>query len=158
MAAILPTEVVSQISEKINKCFNKDEIKAVWKNTPIQNAEKPYIYIQQLNTTHVKELRQRGERSYFMNIRAHPSDDEQYKQTWCNIIGDKLFETLDTINIGGMPVYGRNMRFEIVDNVLHFFVTYRFKVYKPDPTDVKMRTLHEEGFIAYKDNNYGKRG
>lgn len=158
MAAVSPTEVVSQISDKLRKSFTTDEIKTIYKNTPIQGAAKPYIYIHQIRTYFTKELRRRGELKYFIDVRLHPADSEQYKQVWLNTMGGRLFEILDYIKVSNQRVNGRNIRFEVIDDVLHFFIEYTFKVYKPDDPQPKMRTLHEKGFVSYADKDYyGKR-
>lgn len=142
------TDVVSQVAMKLLDGF-KNEITTVYKDTPLEGMVKPCFFIQQLNTTHVKGLRNSGERIYFLDVRCHPNDKEDTKQTYCNAVGHKLFEVLDNITISGKRVTASNMRFEIMDNVLHFFVEYSFRVNKMGESIDKMRTLETEGFISY---------
>ena len=42
----------------------------------------------------------------------------------CNATGEQMFECLEVINVDGFSLRGTEMRFEIVDGVLHFFVDY----------------------------------
>ena len=144
------SDVVSQIASKLLDVFS-ERIPTVYKDTPLQGMTKPCFFIQQLNTVHIKEMNTRGERQYFMDIRAHPSDDEDSKFTWCNTIGHELFEVLETIEISQQNVRAFSMRFEIKDEVLHFFVQYSFKVKKQVSPGVKMQTLETDETI-----NYGK--
>lgn len=142
------TEIVSQVSLKLVNGF-RDEITTVYKDTPISGMVKPCFFIQQLNTVHRSELRNRGDRRYFLDVRAHPKDDEDNKQTWCNTVGDKLFSVLDSIEVSEQRVKSSTMRFEIIDNVLHFFVEYSFKVAQTEEPNVKMRTLDTNEYVDY---------
>lgn len=146
--ALTADDVVSGIAKKLQSAF-KGEVDHIYKNTPLQGVQKPYFFIEQVSTYHDKELRTRGERRYFMDVHCHPEESTDYTLTWLNYIGDKLFEVLDTITITQSIVYGRTMRFEIRDNVLHFFVEYRFKVNKIETEGIKMQTLQEDTYSHY---------
>lgn len=147
-ASLTSSDVVSQVSAKLLEGF-KDRIPTVYKDTPLEGMVKPCFFVQQLNTMHIKEMVNRGERRYFMVIRAHPTDDEDDKFTWCNSIGHDLFEVVDYIQISGQRVTAQTMRFEIVDNVLHFFVEYSFKVIQSRSPYTKMRVLDTNEYINY---------
>ena len=151
MSAITGIDVVSQISEILSTSF-PNEITTVYINTPMQDMEKPCFFIQQITTSNDKQLRKIANRRYFMDIRVHPAENNDTIRTWLYDIGDRLFTVLNYITISGQRVYGRNMRFEITDNVLHFFVDYSFRVTQLEDEGIKMRTLETDEYINY----YGK--
>lgn len=139
-----PLDVVSQVSEILYARFS-DRIPNIYKDTPVQNVVKPYFFIHTLETTQNREMRNRARRSYFLDVRAHPLDDIENKKSWCNMIGHELLEILDEIKIAGMAVKPQEMRFEVVNDVLHFFVTYSFRVIKMVNPETKMENLDIHG-------------
>ncbi|MNO08907.1 hypothetical protein D3C81_2317960 [compost metagenome] len=61
-------------------------------------------------------------------------------------MAERLSAKLYQVSLSGGLLTGRDMRFEIIDGDLHFFVTYTLLVYAPAPDDPDMRTLdHKEG-------------
>lgn len=144
-----PLDVRSQVSEKLYARFS-DRIPNIFTDTPVQGLVKPCFFIHSLETNQNREMRNRARRSYFLDIRAHPPDDIENKKSWCAMIGDELFEILDEIKIAGMAVKTQEMRFEVVEDVLHFFVTYSFRVIKMVDPETKMEDLDIHG------STYGK--
>lgn len=141
-------DVVSAIIIKLLDNFN-GEITTVYKDTPLQGMSKPCFFVQQLDAIHLKQMRNRAQRTYFLDVRAHPPDNENNKKTWCNNVGFKLMEVLESIYICDELVRATSMRYEIQEDVLHFFVEYSFRVIKPLEPDTKMQTLETTEKIEY---------
>jgi hypothetical protein len=78
-------------------------------------------------------------------LRIHPFDiqffaaEPQAEQMYA--MAEQLTEVLQHIEAGGRQVRGAKMRFEIVDDVLHFFVEYSFHVWAPKADDPLMGAL-----------------
>ncbi|MFN1809005.1 DUF6838 family protein, partial [Clostridioides difficile] len=68
-----------------------------------------------------------------------------------NEIAEMLLEELEYIEINGDLVRGTNMNFEIIDNVLHFFVDYNYFTIKSNNAD-KMNTVELFGGLKRGDN------
>ena len=68
-----------------------------------------------------------------------------------NEIAEMLLEELEYIEIDGDLVRGTNMNFEIIDNVLHFFVDYNYFTKKNNDNN-KMDTVELFGGLKRGDN------
>lgn len=141
-------DVISAITSNLLDSF-EGEITTVYKDTPVQGMIKPCFFIQQLEAIHNNQMRNTAIRTYFLDVRAHPPDSENNKITWCNNIGFKLMEVLESIYICNELVRATSIRYEIQEEVLHFFVEYSFKVVKVLPPETKMETLETMERIEY---------
>lgn len=141
MAELIGDEVVSAVSRNIRASFGIQEIKAIYKNLPQQNITKPYAFIHQVNANHKNEMRNRAEWSFMLDVRVHPEDSRTDVQTWARNIALKLIEAINIITISGQAVKARSIEYKVEDNVLHFFVSYAFKVIKHTGDNPDMQTL-----------------
>lgn len=108
-----------------------------------QGLPPPCFFVKLLEPEHFQEL---GRRFF----RYHPFDVQYFATDRSNEamydMADRLMEALQQIKVAGRPVRGTKMRFEIVDEVLHFFVEYNFHVWAERPDDPLMQRLDvEEG-------------
>lgn len=99
----------------------------------------PCFFVKLLEPAHTHELNRRY-------VRELPFDVHYFADTNKDriIMAEQLAIVLETIQVNGRPLNGINMSWEIVDEVLHFFVTYRMQVWKPRPNDPTMQTLDVE--------------
>ena len=56
-------------------------------------------------------------------------------------VGENLLMLLETVPYETGSIRGTNMSYEIVDNILNFFVNYNFFVRKPDEEIPRMETM-----------------
>lgn len=141
-------DLISSVVDKLLSNFSS-EIPTIYKDTPIQGMVKPCFFIQQLTITYTKEMLNNGVIIYFLDIRAHPPESEDNKITWCNKVGFKLIETLDSITIKNQLIRASSTRYEIQDNVLHYFVQYSLRVSKELPNKPIMNTLETRQTLDY---------
>lgn len=59
-------------------------------------------------------------------------------------MAEQLYDNMDLIVIDGVSFRGTGMNHEIVDEVLHFFVDYTFRVKRDAPVVPDMQTLEQE--------------
>lgn len=99
----------------------------------------PCFFVKLLEPTHTHEL----DRRY---VRELPFDVHYFADTNKDRItmADQLTSALETIQVNDKPLIGANMSWEVVDEVLHFFVTYRMQVWKQKPDYPVMRTMRED--------------
>lgn len=117
---------------------------AAFPNIPIHDEEipqelkPPCFFVRLLEPEHVQEL---GRRFF----RYHPFVVRYFAQDRSNTamydMAERLTEVLQQIVVAGRPVRGTGMRFEIVDDVLHFFVEYNIHVWSSRPDDPAMGSL-----------------
>jgi len=104
-----------------------------------QNLAPPYFFVKLLEPAHTRELGRRY-------LRVHPFDVHYFAPGRENAdmydMADRLTAALQQISVVGRVVHGTGMRFQVVDEVLHFFVTYSFHVWAPKPEDPAMQTLN----------------
>jgi hypothetical protein len=62
------------------------------------------------------------------------------KRAECYSVLEKLTNALETIEVDGDMIRGAKMHGEIVDEMLHFFVSYDMFVYKPKEPTSTMET------------------
>jgi hypothetical protein len=96
----------------------------------------PCFFVKILEPAHTHELNRRY-------VRELPFDVHYFTDTNKDRISmaDQLTSVLETVQVNGRPISGINMSWEIVDEVLHFFVTYRMQVWKQKPVVPTMQIL-----------------
>lgn len=108
-----------------------------------QLLDPPRFFVRLLEPAHTQELGRRYRRYFPFVVRyfaPERDNDDMYD------MAELLASALKWIDVGGR-VTGIGMRFQIVDEVLHFFVTYSLLVWEQPPNDPKMQELDQEGFI-----------
>lgn len=94
-----------------------------------QDLEQPCFYIFCMNHTNKLFLGKR----YFMGnqfcVQYFPEQEGKWKEE-CYAIAERLFLCLEYITVNGDWAMGTNMKYELVDGILHFFVNYDMFVYK----------------------------
>jgi hypothetical protein len=103
-----------------------------------QGLTPPCFFVRLLEPTHTQELGRRYARVHPFDVHyfaPNRQNDDMYD------MAEQLTTVLQQIEVAGRPIRGTGMRFEIVDEVLHFFVEYNFHVWAPKPEDPAMQTL-----------------
>jgi len=117
---------------------------AVFPDIPIhdeeipQKLEPPCFFVRLLEPELTQELGRRFLRYHPFVVRYFAPDRSN---TAMYDVAEQLTKALQQIQVAGRPVRGTGMRFEIVDDVLHFFVNYDFHVWAPRPDDPAMASL-----------------
>lgn len=109
-----------------------------------QNLNHPRFFVRLLEPAHTQELGNRYKRDLPFAIRYFAADRanaDMYN------MAEQLTSVLKWITVGGRHLPGQSMSFQIVDEVLHFFVTYQMLVYEKHPEGAKMMTLKQEGYL-----------
>jgi len=106
-----------------------------------QNLDPPHFFVRLLEPAHTQELGRRFRRELPFAVRyfSEGGNEDLYA------MAETLTAALQRIDVGGRPVAGTNMRFQIVDGVLHFLVDYTLLVWKPAPDEPIMASLIQEG-------------
>ena len=94
---------------------------------------EPCFFIRMLNTSHTLFLGSRYKQDHSFEIRCHV-DNKKTTNTELNNIGDTLKEILEYIEEDPEGeknlIRGKNLKFQINDGVLQFFVNYDYFVYR----------------------------
>ncbi len=114
----------------------------IYKEKVVQDMKKPCFFIWVMDVSQEKLMRNNYERLYQMNIRYHPEEKDPKTYETLADIGNKLLDYLTNINVpiflgrydgegnpieDSKPVTGRQMNYEIKEDVLQMYVTYKVK-------------------------------
>ena len=141
MAVLGGEDVVSAMSKNIRQRFPKDRIKAIYKEKPQQNTQKPYAFIHQISAQHQNEMRNRANWTFMLDVRVHPQDNQTDIQLWARATALDLIEALNFITVSGQAVKARSIEYKVEDGVLHFIVSYAYKVLRAEDVGSDMQNL-----------------
>ncbi|CAH1202972.1 hypothetical protein PAECIP111891_02182 [Paenibacillus allorhizoplanae] len=108
-----------------------------------QGFMQPAFFVMQLNSGQNREMNNRFFRSLLFNVHFFPDADSLTKKADCRGIAERLYEALQFINISG-PVRANDLKYEIIDDVLHFFLSFRVHLLKEKPAEAKMMQSEQE--------------
>ena len=141
MAVLTGEEVVSGVARNVRAAFTTTELRAIYKDTPLQNVQKPYAFIHQIQAEHTNEMRGRAEHNFMIDVRVHPTDTQTNIQTWARAVATKLIEALNIITVDLKPVKSRGIEWKVEDDVLHVITRYSYKVIHVEDPVPDMQTL-----------------
>ncbi|MDF2934977.1 MAG: hypothetical protein K0Q90_350 [Paenibacillaceae bacterium] len=116
----------------------------VYGEEPEETLGSPYLYVRLPEGTHTQEMGRRFRRENSVAVRYKPSGSQPNGDMYA--MAEQLAAVLHQISLSGRPLAGRDMRFEIAEDVLLFSVTYQFVAALQAPEDPAMQQLdHMEG-------------
>lgn len=119
--------IIEAISVSLNADFG-DRYK-IYKESKRQSLKEPCFFIQCLNPTEELFFWKRYFRQNQFCIQYFPEDKLHEKQE-CYTVAELLFSCLEYLEVDSNWVMGTKMKYEVVDDILHFFVNYDLFVYK----------------------------
>lgn len=105
-----------------------------------QGLTEPCFFISCLNPTTELFLGKRYFRTNQFCIQYFPQSHED-KQRECNDIAERLIWSLEYIDLDGNLTRGTEMKYEVVDGVLNFFVNYNCFIYRMEKTEAEMESV-----------------
>lgn len=136
--------IIVGISQKIYETFGENY--TIYSENVEQKLKKPCFLIVNSLNTNTKLLPPRYFRSYNFHIHYFPESDRNARKE-INEVSEKLKVALEYINVIDNSVRGIKMTDEIVDDVLHFNVSYDLFVELESESINRMQTLTLEGNI-----------
>ena len=94
-----------------------------------QHFLRPAFFVKQVLMSQNKLMANNYERFYRMRIMWFPELNSNRKRNQCLAIGEKLLEAFLMLELENYPVRGSEFETEIIDEVLHFSVTYRLDAF-----------------------------
>lgn len=132
--------LIDGISIKLNQVFGDG--KRIYSEPVKQGLKEPCFFIVSLNPSQTQAMGLRYFRQHPFDIHYFPSKTGGNQEI--QDVASDLFEALEYITLlNGDLVRGTNMHYEVIDGVLHFFVSYNMYVKKVVETD-PMETLTTE--------------
>ncbi|WP_099335732.1 phage tail terminator family protein [Clostridium cadaveris] len=113
------SEIISAITRKIKDKY--PEV-TVYKDKVKQGFKTPCFFVTCLNGEQNKVGRNKYNRDYLFNIRFHMKEPDRVELL---IKGEEIQELLQEIKNGNELLRGKELKYEIVDDILQFFVSYK---------------------------------
>ena len=127
---ISSTFVIDAITKQLAKYFREDS--KAWNcyvEEQNQHFQRPAFFVKQILLSQNKLMADNYERFYRMRIMWFPELTASRKRNQCVAIGEKLFEVFRMLELENFPVRGSELEMEIIDEILHFNVTYRLDAF-----------------------------
>lgn len=137
-------DIIKSIAKSIRSEFGADY--AIYTENIEQGLKEPAFSIVHLETINEQIVGARYERTYAFDVHYFAKDKINTKSE-CLDVAERLMVCLDTINFIDNIYRMIKMNYEIVDGVLHFFVTYNPIVKRVVEPLEKMETLTIKGGI-----------
>lgn len=131
-------DVFNGISCALHETFG-DEY-TIYTESIKQGFKEPCFHIIALQPTNEQAIDTYYLRDYPMNIMYFPKDENHAKTEMYNM-AERLFLAVEYIKVLDNLRRASKMRYEIVDGVLHFFVTYSMYVKEITAAEPAMETL-----------------
>ena len=127
---ILSDLITSAMTAQLAKVFREDA--KAWNcyiEEQNQHFLRPAFFVKQVLMSQNKLMANNYERFYRMRIMWFPELNSNRKRKQCLAIGEKLLEAFLMLELENYPVRGSEFETEIIDEVLHFSVTYRLDAF-----------------------------
>lgn len=134
------TTLIESISIALHQEFKEKEYEIHMEEIK-QDLKEPCFFIMCLNPTHKLVLGKRYFRKNQFVIQYFP-ESKQNKKRECHSVAERMTWCLEHLSVIGetIPIRGTKMHYEIVDDVLQFFVNYDCFIYKVESKET-METM-----------------
>ena len=136
MSVLDGQEVISAISLKIRSTFTSEEIVKIYKDTPIQNMQKPCVFLHSVESDHTPRMRNRATWGFIVDVRCHPKDGSTDFQTWARGIAVRVINAVEQIQVSGQTVKASRIGWNTEGGVLHVIIKYSFGVVKSNEEEI----------------------
>lgn len=123
----MANKMIECISQRLNEVFNQRNEYEIYGEEIKQGLIEPCFFIGLLQASQKQEVGKRYFLSQSFDVHYFPKSELNSKQEMLQM-AESLFEALEYIDCDETLVRGTNMKYEIIEDVLHFFVDYNFYV------------------------------
>lgn len=156
MKSYFSEDLIKQaIARKLKECLaitsgSDVTYPVVFADKIMQGAIEPFFLILVIDVSQDKGLQTKFWRNYQMKVQYYISEQVTTRITDLRKMGERLFGILDAIDleykqennrIYTRPLRAYRLNYQITENVLNFFCTYKVKVQQDVEPNTKMRIL-----------------
>jgi hypothetical protein len=109
-----------------------------------QGFTEPCFFVQQIDGSQQREVGRRYRRMLLFNTMFFPDPDSLIEKSVCQAMAERLYEKLEYIVWDGITYRGLRLRHEVIDDVLHFFMSFDIHLLRERPVAPKMQTIEQE--------------
>ncbi len=137
-------DLITGVMTRLRDTFGEDT--TVYFDEVNQELNEPCFFVRTLEVSQELVVRNRYRRIYHLDIEYHPEDRQQTAREIADVANTMLM-AMEYIHIGENLTRGTNIRYEVQDKVLHFFVDYDFFVFKVLEEEEYMETLTQTQYV-----------
>lgn len=137
-------DLITGVMTRLRDTFGEDT--TVYFDEVKQELNEPCFFVRTLEVSQELVVRNRYRRVYHLDIEYHPEDRQQTAREIADVANTMLM-AMEYIHIGENLTRGTNIRYEVQDKVLHFFVDYDFFVFKLLEEEEYMETLTQTQYV-----------
>ena len=137
-------DLITGVMTRLRDTFGEDT--TVYFDEVKQELNEPCFFVRTLEVSQELVIRNRYRRIYHLDIEYHPEDRQQTAREIADVANTMLM-AMEYIHIGENLTRGTNIRYEVQDKVLHFFVDYDFFVFKVLEEEEYMETLTQTQYV-----------
>ncbi|MEK3735511.1 DUF6838 family protein [Paenibacillus sp. FSL M8-0334] len=104
-----------------------------------QGLIEPCFIVLLLNAAHGRIQGRRYQQSHSFDVHYFSATNDFMA------VASQLLDVLEWVEIDGMKFRGTGMNYEVIDDVLHFYVDYNYHVMRIKEPGIKMGQLEQEG-------------
>ncbi|MCM3273662.1 phage tail terminator family protein [Paenibacillus elgii] len=112
-----------------------------------QGFVEPAFFVLQVDSSQQRGVNRRYIRSAMYDIHFFPDRQGTELKRECERVRDDLYEKMEYIKWDGTTYRGTGMRAEIVDDVLHFFLSFEVHLMRPKVAGPTMQHLEQEEYV-----------
>ncbi len=135
-------DIIDGVSIKLNELFG--EKYTIYTNNVKQGLQFPCFFIKTLPSNKKKLIGNRYENE--LNLVIHMMLEEENLEEFNNI-SDRIYELEYIILLNGDMLKGYNMKIEISDGVLLYFITYKYFTYNETIRENDMEGISSNGEV-----------
>lgn len=139
----MENKIITGISQKLFETFGLDY--KIYTENVEQFLNPPCFYVELLQSSMQQIVSRRYRLENLFDIHFFTNENEPKNDF--RRVADVLYDALEYISVDNDLVRGLGMHYEIVDDVLHFFVSYNLILIKTIEPEDKMETLKTRGEI-----------
>ena len=139
----MENKIITGISQKLFETFGLDY--KIYTENVEQFLNPPCFYVELLQSNMQQIVSRRYRLENLFDIHFFTNENEPKNDF--RRVADILYDALEYISVESDLVRGLGMHYEIVDDVLHFFVSYNLILIKTLEPEEKMETLKTRGEI-----------
>lgn len=139
----MENKIITGISQKLFVTFGLDY--KIYTENVEQFLNPPCFYVELLQSSMQQIVSRRYRLENLFDIHFFTNENEPKNDF--RRVADILYDALEYISVDNDLVRGLGMHYEIVDDVLHFFVSYNLILIKTIEPEEKMETLKTRGEI-----------
>lgn len=139
----MENKIITGISQKLFETFGLDY--KIYTENVEQFLNPPCFYVELLQSSMQQIVSRRYRLENLFDIHFFTNENEPKNDF--RRVADILYDALEYISVDNDLVRGLGMHYEIVDDVLHFFVSYNLILIKTIEPEEKMETLKTRGEI-----------